>query len=144
MAFWARRKPRLWASASKAHAAIPQGAVELGEASFGVFAAAVEALVNGGVVGDLQEVFGLVEAGFGVAVVVVAFAGCGGDADGFAVFVGAVRAQDGEQVSVLIASTCASVSRNCPGSCGRWASRCSVGGGVRAGLCRRDGLRETR
>ncbi|MGW1293048.1 hypothetical protein [Streptomyces sp. NPDC002533] len=49
----------------------------MGEAGFGVFAAAVEVLVYGGVLGDLEEVFGAVKAGFGVAVAVVAFAGGG-------------------------------------------------------------------
>ncbi|MEV8340968.1 hypothetical protein [Streptomyces niveus] len=47
-------------------------AVEMGVAGFGVFVAALEMLVGGGVVGDLQEVFGAVEAGFGVAVAGVA------------------------------------------------------------------------
>lgn len=80
------------------HAAVPQGAVELGEAGFGVFAAAVEGLVDGGVVGDLEEMFGAVEAGLGAALACLAFSGGGGDADGFAVFVGAAGAEDGEQV----------------------------------------------
>ncbi|MGC9544660.1 hypothetical protein [Streptomyces sp. UG1] len=67
-------------------AVVPQGAVELGEAGFGVFAAAVEGLVDGGVVGDLQEVLGAVEASLGIALSFVAFPGGSGDADGFAVF----------------------------------------------------------
>ncbi|MFD4600703.1 hypothetical protein ACFWPQ_22065 [Streptomyces sp. NPDC058464] len=41
--------------------------------------------MDGGVLGDLEEMFGAVEAGLGVAVAVVAFAGGAGDAEGFAV-----------------------------------------------------------
>ncbi|AWZ08449.1 MULTISPECIES: hypothetical protein [unclassified Streptomyces] len=84
------------------HLAVPEGTVELGEPGLGVFAAAVEVLVGGGVAGDLAEVFGAVEAGFGVALSVVAFAGGVGDGDGFAVLVGAAGAWDGDQVAPAV------------------------------------------
>ncbi|MER0480527.1 hypothetical protein ABR737_19665 [Streptomyces sp. Edi2] len=80
------------------HAAVPQGAVEWGEAGFGVFAVAVEGLVDGGVVGDLEEVFGAVEAGLGVALALALCADGAGDADGLAVLMGAAGAGDVEQV----------------------------------------------
>ncbi|MEU7292302.1 hypothetical protein AB0A76_03695 [Streptomyces exfoliatus] len=117
------------------YAAAPQGAVELGEAGFGVFVAAVEALVGGGVVGDLQEVFGAVEASFGVALSFVAFAG-GGDADGLAVGVGAARAGDGEEVVPAVGAGAGAAFEFGDGEGGEGAGAVvEVGAFVDAALC---------